>query len=476
MAQDPSKKDIQFEDVEDYTSDYPPDYAEGDEDFAGGTGEKRVGMVRSLVTENKKMTALLGLVFVLIAAIIGIVVASGDEGHEARYHEKLIIIDPSKLDDSVTEPLMEELRGLYDRHNLDVTPLEADGSPQRLAFYWWAYDNQKNLDHTSHVTRYALAVLYYSMNKVPSREEPDPITWYIANRWLTKANFCQWHGIRCDENERVIGIDMVRNYLSGKVPEELVLIKDDLLFLNVTENDIYMRGDDFDVFKQLTNLEILNADNNFLYSPSGLPPQMRHLTNLEELTLSYNLFEGTFEGQNDTHVLSGMTSLKHLDLESNFLTGSMPTHIGQMDTLTYLYIRRNELKGDLSFLESGTMTIAMWLDGNEFTGTIPAQIGQLGNLASLSMSKNKLIGSIPNEMGNAMKLRRVWLNDNDLTGTIPNSLSQLSKLEVFEVHNNKLDGSMPTGICDRFESVTYENKALTSDCKNCNPSCCTECF
>lgn len=124
--------------------------------------------------------------------------------------------------------------------------------------------------------------------------------------------------------------------------------------------------------------------------------------------------------------------------------------------------------------------VTMWLDGNQLTGISPT-IETAQELASLSLADNRLSGRIPDQMGNLRNLQRVWLNQNQLTGEIPTSLERLTKLEVLEFYNNALTGEMPMGICDIFAGVTYQLKALTSDCRNaaevdCKPDCCTQCF
>jgi hypothetical protein len=359
MSQENPRSDIQLEDVEDYTSDYPPDYPGGDDDITGGKSEKRVGVVRGLVCANKKMTALLGTVFVLVMAIVGIVVAGGDEDSNSGFHQPLVLIDPSTLSSSVTGPLMQTLLALYDRNGLDAGPLDpaaGDETPQRRAFFWVAHDNEDNMDHTTQMYRYALAVFYYSTNKVATEYEEEPLTWYIARRWLTKANFCEWHGLVCDEQERVIGIEMERNFMSGKLPMELDIMRDTLEWIDISSNGIAMEDDDFDVFKTLQNLEEFIADDNFLEYHTGLPPQMRHLSNLQKLTVSYNLFEGQIDPQGSLHVLTNMTKLTHLEMESNYFTGTMPEDVASMGKLIYLYMRQNNMDGDLSFLETGEMT------------------------------------------------------------------------------------------------------------------------
>jgi len=392
----------------------------------------------------------------------------------------LILVDPSSLDPKVTGPLMETLLAMYDRNGMSSKPLDpssGDETPQRRAFFWLAHENQ-NLDHSTKMTRYALAVFYYATNQVPTEFDDDPETWFVARRWLTKASYCEWHGIVCDSQGRVAALEMDRNYLTGALPLELGILESSLYSIDVADNGLSMSEDDFDVFLNLVNLEEFFADNNFLEHSEGLPQQMAQLVNLESISMSYNLLGGDLS---TSSVIPAMTQLTHIEMEANYFSGTIPEYIGDMKDLIYFYMRRNNFEGDLSFLKPGKLVtlFAMWLDGNQITGTIPGQIGAATNLASISMSGCKLTGTIPNAIGSLMRLRRLWLYENELTGSIPLSLQKLNQLEVLELHKNKLTGSMPQGVCDTFSGVDYEFKALTSDCNgdvSCRQSCCTKCY
>ena len=130
-------------------------------------------------------------------------------------------------------------------------------------------------------------------------------------------------------------------------------------------------------------------------------------------------------------------------------------------------------------LTSLNFAVALWLDSNDITGTIPTEIGLLTELASVSMTNSSLAGPIPSQMGNLLGLRRLWLYNNDLTGTIPASLDKLTDLEVLELHGNKIGGAMPQGVCFNIGASDYDLKSLTTDCESevqCDKDCCTECF
>jgi hypothetical protein len=130
------------------------------------------------------------------------------------------------------------------------------------------------------------------------------------------------------------------------------------------------------------------------------------------------------------------------------------------------------------FLRS-LLSVALWLDSNTITGKIPSEIGLLQDLASISITNSTLTGSIPTEFGSLTGLRRLWLYSNLLTGDIPSQLADLAQLEVLEIHDNSIVGVVPEGICSKIAQSEYEFKALTADCNSevsCAADCCTKCY
>jgi hypothetical protein len=488
--------DLQLEDVEDYSADYPPvGFPNSEENIAAmspsgeSNSSKNYGRSTFMVTiaRNKWVVALCFVLLVVLITIIAVAgggsnapVSSANAG--TGTHAAPISIDPKTLDPKITEPLMETLLSIYVRHGLDDAALGDDAglTAQKKAFYWLATEeNLNNMDHTQISQRYALAVFYYATNAIATPHSEDPLPWVSAHLWLSKAHACEWQGVVCNEQQHVQSLDLERNNLSGNLPMELAILAAQLESLNLTSNLIHMEGSMFDVFRSLIYIEIFLMDDNFLEYDKGLPAQFKHMNRMKKMRLSYNLFAGELE--KDHQVLSELGQLTHLEVESNFLTGTMPAVVGDMENLVYLYMRRNEMSYNLDFLKGGKLTslFALWLDNNQMTGTIPTEIGLLTDLASVSMTNATLVGSIPTEFGELTDLRRLWLYSNELTGQIPSELNELAELEVLEVHKNKLDGAMPQGICTAIGNSGYEYKSLTSDCKSavqCDDSCCTECY
>jgi Leucine-rich repeat (LRR) protein len=187
------------------------------------------------------------------------------------------------------------------------------------------------------------------------------------------------------------------------------------------------------------------------------------------------------QGKLDGAYFSSLAKLTHLEIESNFLAGELPSQLLQHPEIVYVYIRNNNLDLHLpTVLGNGTWPslFAAWLDSNNVTGPIPATIADKVTLASFSITNTTLRGSIPTEMGLLTDMRRLWLYNNELTGVVPDELANLAQLEVFEVHGNPdLSGRMPQGVCDVIQEAKYQFKSLTASCSSLNcDSCCTECY
>ena len=81
---------------------------------------------------------------------------------------------------------------------------------------------------------------------------------------------------------------------------------------------------------------------------------------------------------------------------------------------------------------------------NRLTGVIPSQLGSLASLQYLWLSENQLTGGIPSELGSLASLQYLWLSENQLTGGIPSELGSLASLqEDLRLFENQLTGSIP---------------------------------
>jgi hypothetical protein len=86
------------------------------------------------------------------------------------------------------------------------------------------------------------------------------------------------------------------------------------------------------------------------------------------------------------------------------------------------------------------------LNSNQLTGTIPPELGQLSKLRRLYLSENELSGSIPAQLGSLSQLNLLLLDRNQITGSIPSEIGDMSNLTILDLEHNLLAGEIPSDI------------------------------
>jgi hypothetical protein len=87
---------------------------------------------------------------------------------------------------------------------------------------------------------------------------------------------------------------------------------------------------------------------------------------------------------------------------------------------------------------SGGHVTRIDLYSNELSGTIPSELGNLANLEYLYLGWNQLSGSIPAELSDLINLEYLNLYYNQLSGGIPSELGNLANLRTLELGQNRL--------------------------------------
>jgi len=414
---------------------------------------------------------------IILSVVIGVSVSTAkNSGSSASGSSS----SPLSADEQKVADLMGRLESTFDVLGLPEShskQLKSSESPQARALSWVAasekYDSYSD---DQKLQRYALASFFYGTYAVRNAYVTQQVPWTTADKWLTDEDECKWEGITCSDNGRVTKMDLEEHRVSGTIPLDIVLMREHLKEIALTNNLIFMEGDALDVFKYLENIETILLADNYIVERNGLPKSMRDLTELRKLVLSYNLLQGSIP----PNYFTNLNKLTHLEVESNYLTGALPESIFDMEQLVYLYARRNDLNFQFQHAiktANWPNMFSLWLDHNNITGTFPTEIGNLAEMASFSLTNTTVSGPIPTEMGLLTGLRRLWLYGNKLEGEIPAELGQLPILEVVEMYGNNLEGAMPQGVCDAIASADYEYKILSADCAEVTcQDCCTQCF
>ncbi|KAE8672846.1 putative LRR receptor-like serine/threonine-protein kinase [Hibiscus syriacus] len=115
-----------------------------------------------------------------------------------------------------------------------------------------------------------------------------------------------------------------------------------------------------------------------------------------------------------------LLKLQVLDLRSCNITGVLPSSIGNLSSMSRLYLSDNRL-----------------------TGAIPSTFGQLLSLLVLDLSKNSLTGSIPPGIGALSRLRILNLSSNSFVGELPEVIWSISGLNLLDIASNNFTGRLP---------------------------------
>lgn len=185
------------------------------------------------------------------------------------------------------------------------------------------------------------------------------------------------------------------------------------------------------------HVQWLNMNTNQLNG--SLPAELGDLTSLTTLWLYSNQLTGSIPPQ-----IENLTSLRDVQLNSNQLTGSLPSEMGNLTNLEDLRLYSNQLSGPIppQFENLSSLRVLL-MNNNHLSGSIPVEIGNLANLVTLNLNGNQLSGSIPPQLGDLTNLTSLYLAFNQLTGDIPPQLEGLTSVTILHLNSNRLSGSIP---------------------------------
>lgn len=111
--------------------------------------------------------------------------------------------------------------------------------------------------------------------------------------------------------------------------------------------------------------------------------------------------------------------------------------------------------------------ILLALHHNSFSGELPTSIGQMNSLQSLQLQANQFTGGIPSEISGLTELRDIDLSDQitlggGLTGTLP-SFAKLSLLQSMDLSHNKLLSTVPSDLLATVDTNKFVKLDLSSN-------------
>uniref|UniRef100_A0A3N7FFM6 Leucine-rich repeat-containing N-terminal plant-type domain-containing protein n=1 Tax=Populus trichocarpa TaxID=3694 RepID=A0A3N7FFM6_POPTR len=209
------------------------------------------------------------------------------------------------------------------------------------------------------------------------------------------------------------------------------------------------------ILSGLSSLKSLDLSDNML-TGSGFEIISSHLGKLENLDLSYNIFNDSILSH-----LHGLSSLKSLNLSGNMLLGSTTINglrklefLQSLPSLKTLSLKDTNLSQG-TFFYSSTLE-ELYLDNTSLPINFLQNIGALHALKVLSVAGCDLHGTLPVQGWCELKnLKQLDLSGNNFGGSLPDCLGNLSSLQLLDVSENQFIGNIASGPFTNLISLEF---------------------
>ncbi|KAM3389304.1 hypothetical protein ACQJBY_011430 [Aegilops geniculata] len=273
----------------------------------------------------------------------------------------------------------------------------------------------------------------------------------VPASWRKKSNDpCgdKWDGVECNgANSRVTSLNLFGMNMKGTLSDDIGSLTE-LRVLDLSSNKDLGGPLTPAIGKlvQLINLALIGC------SFSGtVPSELGNLAQLEFFGLNSNQFTGRIPSS-----LGKLSKVKWLDLADNKLTGLLPNSrdngagLDQLLNAEHFHLNQNSLEGPIpEYMFNSSMHLKhILLDRNNFSGTIPSSIGVIPTLEVLRLNNNNFTGRVP-AMNNLTKLHVLMLSNNKLSGPMPN-LTDMEGLGNVDLSNNSFT---PSGVPSWFTEL-----------------------
>ncbi|XP_070664343.1 probable leucine-rich repeat receptor-like serine/threonine-protein kinase At3g14840 isoform X2 [Malus domestica] len=150
-------------------------------------------------------------------------------------------------------------------------------------------------------------------------------------------------------------------------------------------------------------------------------------------------------------------------LKSQDLQGTLPPELVHLTYLQEIDLTRNYLSGTIPPEWSSLPLVNISLLGNRLTGSIPKELGDITTLKSLDISFNNFSGPLPQELGSWANIERMLLSSNNFSGELPETFAMLTKIKDFRVSDSHFSERIPDFIENwiNLEKLVIQASGLT---------------
>ncbi|XP_052143152.1 receptor-like protein 3 [Oryza glaberrima] len=165
--------------------------------------------------------------------------------------------------------------------------------------------------------------------------------------------------------------------------------------------------------------------------------------------------------------LGELTSLSHLNLSYNSLTGGLPAELMSSGSIVVLDVSFNHLNGNLQELNSSVSNQPLQvlnISSNQFTGAFPSTTWEkMRNLVAINASNNSFTGHIPSSFCiGSPSFAVIDIGYNQFSGSIPPGIGNCSALRMLKAGNNNISGALPDDLfrATSLEYLSFANNGL----------------
>ncbi|QCD94645.1 LRR receptor-like serine/threonine-protein kinase FLS2 [Vigna unguiculata] len=233
-----------------------------------------------------------------------------------------------------------------------------------------------------------------------------------------------------------------------------------------------------------TNLQSLSLDYNLLEGPIPDALSLGSICTLKKLYLNSNSLSGKISSFIQNSARCNSPALEQLDLSNNLIIGEIPESIGVTKNMRTLDLSNNQITGQLpECWQHLSSLVFLDLRNNKLSGKIPQSLGTLVNLQALVLRNNNFNGELPltlkncsnialldvTSLGSICTLKELYLNSNSLSGKISSFIQNSSwcnspALEKLDLSNNLIIGKLPNiSAFTSLKILCFSNNQLTGE-------------
>ncbi|CAL5345302.1 unnamed protein product [Camellia sinensis] len=273
-------------------------------------------------------------------------------------------------------------------------------------------------------------------------------TWVKAWERETTTDCCKWERVKCNATTgRVIQLSLNSaennwNLRDWYLNASMFLPFEELESLDLSYNGLagWLENEGFEKLGELTSLKSLNLTSNYLKGTIHIN-DLKGLNNLEQLDISDNQFDGfiTHSGFERLFVLG---KLELLRLDRNSFNNSILPSLGVLSSLKTLSIFGNRLNGSIDIGEFCDMNLKELDLSDNFIEDIKGfeRLSVLGKLELLILNWNSFNNSILPSLGVLSSLKTLSLYENRLNGSIDiGEFRNMNNLEKLDLSYNSIE-------------------------------------